>query len=152
MYQVKDMNLAGSTVVIAWPPLHYEQMYVWCDAKRMWTTAEPFEIGPHIDYELRASFAAPEEVKVEGSRLFDALLKTYAGKHPDACIYEDLETVRVETRKKEEGRKAEEHRHHQDSTFSALTEDGNLIRNETYEGVANTYSVIASSLNEAKEA
>ena len=152
MYQVKDMNLAGSTVVIAWPPLHYEQMYVWCDAKRMWTTAEPFEIGPHIDYELRASFAAPEEVKVEGSRLFDALLKTYAGKHPDACIYEDLETVRVETKKKEEERKAEEHRHHQDSTFSALTEDGNLIRNETYEGVANTYSVIASSLNEAKEA
>lgn len=148
MYQVKDMNLASSSVVIAWVPLHYEQMYVWCEAKKMWTTAEPFKIGPHIDYELKASFAAPEEVKVEGSRLFDALLKAYAGRHPDAMIYEDLETVRADTRKKEEERKAEESDKHQDSTFSALAEDEDFIRTdeeETHEGVSNTYSVLADS-------
>ena len=120
MYQVKDMSLKSSSVTIAWPPLHYERMYVWCEAKKTGTTAEPFEIGPYIDYDLKAAFTAPEEVKAEGSRLFAALLKTYSDRHPDSFIVEELEEIRKRDREADAERKASEEKPRQESTFTNL--------------------------------
>ena len=121
MYQVKDMSLKSSSVTIAWPPLHYEKMYVWCEAKKTGTTAEPFEIGPYIDFELRQAFTADEEFKAEGSRLFDALLKAYADRNPDSCIYEDLDLIRKRKVQEDAERSEENKKHMQESTFTMLS-------------------------------
>lgn len=120
-YQVRDMTFRGASVVVAWPPLHRGRLYVWSDRDGgAWTTAEPFVIGEQIDHRLKAALSAPEPAKAEGSRLFAALLKAYAGRHPDEPVLEDLDRIRRRDMAAAEERRAAERAPAQAPTFTAL--------------------------------